>query len=471
MSPMLSKLIILVLVATTGAALAQSERQVPRSAGEITLSFAPVVERTAPAVVNIYAKRMVRQRANPLLDDPFFRRFFGGAFGGRQQQREVPSLGSGVILDPAGLIVTNAHVIEGADEITVVLSDRREFEAEVRLSDPETDLAVLQIRAPDEKLPFLQFRDADTLKVGDLVLAIGNPFGVGQTVTSGIVSGLARNRVTDSGGPQSFIQTDAAINPGNSGGALVTLDGLLAGINTAIFTRSGGSHGVGFAIPSSLVKAVVDGARTGRGIVRAWIGMSGQELTSDLADGLGLDRPAGVLVSDIHPGGPAERAGIRSGDVIVSFDGKAVMSPSDFQFRLATRSVGQAVPLGLWRKGNDVAVNLPLEVAPEIPLRNVTALTALHPLQGIEVANLSPALAEEVNYVGVAQGVIILRAARGSQATRFGARAGHVIVEVNGQRVSRAREVEAMLLDVHDSWVINMRRPNGSSYQIKASRG
>ncbi len=211
-------------------------RRVPESRAELALSFAPVVEKTAPAVVNIYAKRMVRQRANPLLDDPFFRRFFGDRFGGRQRQQEVPSLGSGVIVDPEGLVVTNAHVIEGADEITVVLNDRREFDAEVKLFDPETDLAVLQIRKPGQRLPFLQYRDADTLKVGDLVLAIGNPFGVGQTVTSGIVSGLARSRVTDRGGPQSFIQTDAAINPGNSGGALVTLDGRLAGINTAIFS-------------------------------------------------------------------------------------------------------------------------------------------------------------------------------------------------------------------------------------------
>lgn len=467
---MLPRLIILWFVLFGTGAAAQDVRQVPESRGEITLSFAPVVERTAPAVVNIYARRMVTQRANPLLDDPFFRRFFGDMLGGRQNKQAVPSLGSGVIVDPAGLVVTNAHVIEGADEITVVLNDRREYDADIKLTDPESDLAVLQIRKPGQKLPFLAYRDADTLKVGDLVLAIGNPFGVGQTVTSGIVSGLARSRVTDRGGPQSFIQTDAAINPGNSGGALVTLDGRLAGINTAIFTRSGGSHGVGFAIPSNLVKAVVEGARTGRGIVRAWIGMTGQELTSDIADGLGLDRPAGVLVADIHPGGPAERSGLQSGDVIISFDGRAVVSPSDFQFRLATRSVGQAVPLGVWRRGDTVAVTLPLEVAPEVPPRNLTALKALHPLQGADVANLSPALAEEVNYPGMAQGVIVLRVGRGSQAARFGTKPGDVIVEVNGQRVQRVQDVEPQLLGVSGSWIINMRRVNGVSYQIKARR-
>lgn len=467
---MLRNLIITSLLLLTGPAMAQTDGRVPESRAGLALSFAPVVEKTAPAVVNIYAKRMVRQRANPLLDDPFFRRFFGDRFGGRQRQQEVPSLGSGVIVDPEGLVVTNAHVIEGADEITVVLNDRREFDAEVKLFDPETDLAVLQIRKPGQRLPFLQYRDADTLKVGDLVLAIGNPFGVGQTVTSGIVSGLARSRVTDRGGPQSFIQTDAAINPGNSGGALVTLDGRLAGINTAIFTRSGGSHGVGFAIPSNLVEAVVEGARTGRGIVRAWIGMTGQELTSDIADGLGLDRPAGVLVADIHPGGPAERAGIRSGDVVVSFDGRQVISPSDFQFRLATRKVGEQVPLGLWRRGTTVGVKLPLEVAPEDPPRNVQALTSLHPLQGAVIANLSPALAEEIDYIGLAQGVIVLRVARGSQAGRFGIRPGDVLAEINGQRVQRVQDVENMLLEVPKSWVINMRRANGTAYQIKAHR-
>lgn len=467
---MLRNLIITSLLLLTGPAMAQTDGRVPESRAELALSFAPVVEKTAPAVVNIYAKRMVRQRANPLLDDPFFRRFFGDRFGGRQRQQEVPSLGSGVIVDPEGLVVTNAHVIEGADEITVVLNDGREFDAEVKLFDPETDLAVLQIRKPGQRLPFLQYRDADTLKVGDLVLAIGNPFGVGQTVTSGIVSGLARSRVTDRGGPQSFIQTDAAINPGNSGGALVTLDGRLAGINTAIFTRSGGSHGVGFAIPSNLVEAVVEGARTGRGIVRAWIGMTGQELTSDIADGLGLDRPAGVLVADIHPGGPAERAGIRSGDVVVSFDGRQVISPSDFQFRLATRKVGEQVPLGLWRRGTTVGVKLPLEVAPEDPPRNVQALTSLHPLQGAVIANLSPALAEEIDYIGLAQGVIVLRVARGSQAGRFGIRPGDVLAEINGQRVQRVQDVENMLLEVPKSWVINMRRANGTAYQIKAHR-
>jgi len=456
------------LVCASAPAVAQQDR-LPQSRAEIGLSFAPLVEQTAPAVVNIYAKRMVRSRANPLLDDPFFRRFFGGAFGQRQREREVPSLGSGVIVDGDGLVVTNAHVIEGADDITVILNDRREFAAELILTDTDTDLAVLRIQPRNGPLPFLEYRDADTLKVGDLVLAIGNPFGVGQTVTSGIVSGLARSRVTDSAGPQSFIQTDAAVNPGNSGGALVTLDGRLAGINTAIFTRSGGSHGVGFAIPSNLVRAVVEGARTGKGIVRAWIGMTGQDLTADIADGLGRDRPGGVLVSELWPDGPADRAGIRSGDVIIGFDGRPVRSPSEFQFRLATRQVGDQVPLTLWRRGQELQAVLPLETAPEDPPRNLTSLRGVHPLQGAEIANLSPALTEELNFNGPATGVIILNVARGSQAQRFGARPGDVILTVNEEPVARVEDVEPKLVAVQNSWLIRLRRANGS-FRIQASR-
>lgn len=468
--PKLFSVLVILLTVAAGAAQAQSARQVPADRAEMQLSFAPVVERTAPAVVNIYARRMVQQRSNPLLDDPFFRRFFGDSFGRRSRPQEVPSLGSGVIVDPEGLVVTNAHVIQHADEVTVALNDGREFASEVVLTDEESDLAVLRIEDSPGRLPHLQFRDADTLKVGDLVLAIGNPFGVGQTVTSGIISGLARSRVTDRGGPQSFIQTDAAINPGNSGGALVTLDGRLAGINTAIFTRSGGSHGVGFAIPSNLVRAVVDGARTGRGIVRAWIGMTGQQVTPDLAEGLGLERPAGVLVADLHPGGPADRAGLRPGDVITAFDSRSVGGVSEFQFRLATRQVGQEVPLTVLRKGRELNVLLPLEPAPEQPPRNITQLQALHPLQGAEIGNLSPKLAEEIGFDGLAIGVIVLKVRRGSQAVRFGVRPGDVIVDINDRKVRLAREVEPLLEGVDESWSIRMRRPDGDIYQIQARR-
>ncbi len=288
-------------------------RQAPRSAEQVQLSFAPLVKRAAPAVVNIYARKVVRARAaSPLFDDPFFRRFFGDdPFFGRPANRVQNSLGSGVIVGGDGLIVTNRHVIAGADEITVVLADRREFDAAILRTDERTDLSVLHIDTEGEVLPSLTLGDSDGLEVGDLVLAIGNPFGVGQTVTSGIVSALARTTVGVSD-YRFFIQTDAAINPGNSGGALIDLDGRLVGINTAIFSRSGGSHGIGFAIPSNMVAAVVGGGLRGGRLVRPWLGAWGQSVTADLADSLGLARPIGVLIDNVHEGGPACRPAITS---------------------------------------------------------------------------------------------------------------------------------------------------------------
>src|SRR5476649_280432 len=299
-----------------GKALAQ-DRRPPASPAEPRLSYAPIVQRVQPAVVNVFATKVVQNR-NPLLEDPIFRRFFG--VPGDQPEQMQRSLGSGVMVDPSGLVVTNVHVIEGADQVKVSLSDKREFEAEIVLKDSRTDLAILRLKDSHEKFPTLDFANSDELLVGDVVLAIGNPFGVGQTVTHGIISALARTQVgiTDY---QFFIQTDAAINPGNSGGALVDLTGRLVGINTAIFSRSGGSQGVGFAIPANMVQVVVASAKTGgTAVKRPWLGAKLQPLTHDIAESLGLKRPAGALVASVFPDSPAARAGIKSGDVIVSVD-------------------------------------------------------------------------------------------------------------------------------------------------------
>src|SRR6188508_2314951 len=295
------------------------ERRVPTQS-ELRLSYAPVVQHVAPAVVNVYAAKVVQNR-NPLLDDPIFRRFFGvpGGPGGNQVQR---SLGSGVFVDAGGLIVTNNHVIEGADEVKVSLADKREFEASLVLKDPRTDLAILQIKDGRERFPVLEFADSDALQVGDVVLAIGNPFGVGQTVTHGIVSALARTQVGVSD-YQFFIQTDAAVNPGNSGGALVDLTGKLVGINTAIFSRSGGSQGVGFAIPANMVRVVVASARTGGHVVlRPWLGARLQTVTPEIAESLGLKRPSGVVITNVTEKSPAARAGLKPGDIIVGVGGQ-----------------------------------------------------------------------------------------------------------------------------------------------------
>src|ERR1700761_6955200 len=299
--------VLLVSAALAMPALAQ-DRKVPSSAAELRLSYAPIVQRVQPAVVNVYAAKIVQNR-NPFLDDPIFRRFFG-LQGGPQEQMQR-SLGSGVMVDPSGLVVTNVHVIEGADQVKVSLSDKREFEAEIVLKDARSDLAVLRLKDAHEKFPTLDFANSDQLMVGDVVLAIGNPFGVGQTVTHGIISALARTQVGISD-YQFFIQTDAAINPGNSGGALVDMNGRLAGINTAIFSRSGGSQGIGFAIPANMVRVVVASAKSGgKEVKRPWLGAHLQAVTPEIAETLGQKLPDGALVSSVVPNSPAARAGVK----------------------------------------------------------------------------------------------------------------------------------------------------------------
>lgn len=454
-----------------GGAAETTIKTVPPSRAAIELSFAPVVRDVAPAVVNIFSKRMVRERRrSPLFDDPFFRRFFGDRFGAPERPRERmnSSLGSGVIVSSDGLIVTNHHVIANGDEITVVLHDRREFEASLVLDDERTDLAVLRIDAGDEPLPRVQFRDSDEVEVGDLVLAIGNPFGVGQTVTSGIVSATARTQ-TGISDYSFFIQTDAAINPGNSGGALVTLDGKLLGINTAIFSRSGGSIGIGFAIPANMVRTVVASALTGQAVVRPWAGLIGQPLTRDLAEGFGLNRPAGVIVNEVYRRGPADEAGIRNGDVILAVDGRDIADVESFRFRIATRPLGEAVPLTIWRQRQTLEVKFPLMAAPETPPRDETRLSGRQPLAGALVANLSPALAEELELAGEWEGAIILGLERGSSAHRLGFRRGDIVLSVNGTDVDTVRGLERLLRRSDDRWRIGLKR-NGQVRTVEFTR-
>ncbi|WP_439578216.1 Do family serine endopeptidase [Elioraea sp.] len=417
---------------------------VPATRAELAATFAPVVRAAAPAVVNIHTRRTVRT-APPMLADPFFRRFFGldpdGPFAPRE--RVQTSLGSGVIVDPAGVIVTNNHVIGEADEITVVLSDRREFTATILGRDPRTDLAVLRVAAGAERLPALAFRDSDEIEVGDVVLAIGNPFGVGQTVTQGIVSALARTGVgiTDY---RFFIQTDAAINPGNSGGALVTTDGRLIGINTAIFSRGGGSIGIGFAIPSNMVRAVVAGF-TGAGLARPWLGARTDSVTAEMAGALGLARPTGTIVADVAPDSPAARAGLRRGDVIVALDGRAVEDSEALRFRLATRAPRGTARLTVLRGGREVALSLPLEPPPERPARQATLIRGNHALAGAEVGNLSPALADELGLDLLETGVGIIDVRAGSPAARVGLRPGDVILRIGGSEVRGVRDLLVVL--------------------------
>ncbi len=421
-----------------GPAAAQ-ERRVPNAA-ELRLSYAPVVQHVAPAVVNVYAAKTVQVR-NPLFEDPIFRRFFGVPGGGRSQGSQVQrSLGSGVIVDASGLVVTNVHVIEGADEIKVALADKREFEATVVLKDPRTDLAVLRIKDKGEKFPFLDFANSDSLQVGDLVLAIGNPFGVGQTVTHGIVSALARTQIGVSD-YQFFIQTDAAINPGNSGGALVDLTGKLVGINTMIFSRSGGSQGVGFAIPANMVRVVAASAKAGGGAVRRpWLGAQLQPVTPDIADSMNLKRPAGALVASVVPDGPAAKAGLKPGDLIVSVDGQPVDDTNAFDYRFATKPLGGKAKVGVMRNGREVEADIALLTAPDMPHEEIT-IRSRSPFFGAKVANLSPALADELQLQGIDHGVVILDVDNGSYASNLGFQRGDVIEEVNGEKIAKTHDL------------------------------
>jgi len=431
-----------------------SERRVPSSPNELRLSYAPVVQRVAPAVVNVYAAKTVAVR-NPLFDDPIFRRFFGMPGGpGDQVQR---SLGSGVLVDASGLVVTNNHVIEGADQVRVSLADKREFEAEMVLKDSRSDLAVLRIKAQNERFPALELADSDALEVGDVVLAIGNPFAVGQTVTHGIVSAVARTQVgiTDY---QFFIQTDAAINPGNSGGALVDLSGRVVGINTAIFSRSGGSQGIGFAIPANMVKVVVASARGGGGAVkRPWLGARLQALDTDTAENLKLARPSGALVGNVVVASPAGRAGLKTGDVIVGVDGQPVEDPNAFEYRFVTKPLGRTAQLGVLRSGRETRLSIALETAPETP-RDEVVIRSRSPFTGAKVANLSPALAEEFRLDSASNGVVITDVADGSPAQNFGFQRGDRIVSVNEEPIGKTRDLERAAGQRNRLWRVTIER-------------
>ena len=428
-----------------------SDRVVPTSNTQVQLSYSPVVKQTAPAVVNVFTSRTVRRRSR----SSFFDEMFG--FGRAPQERTQNSLGSGVIVRENGIIVTNAHVVKGADELKIVLNDRREFPAEVIAQDEEIDVAVLKIDTEGERLPSLLIQGDGDLEIGDIVLAIGNPFGVGQTVTSGIVSALGRTNVTD---VSSFIQTDAAVNPGNSGGALVNLSGELIGVNTAIFSRSGGSNGIGFAIPAELVARAVDSAISEGRIVRPWIGARTEAVDSTMALALGLDRSKGAVINDIYPKGPADRAGLEKGDVILSVDGTAVNDDSGLRFKLATLRKGQNSKVKIWRNGRERVYTVKTDTPQEKPARDERKLEGYHPIDGAYAVNMSPALGEELGFDPYVRGVMILKVERGSAANYNRLNPGDFIIDINGDDVTSTRQLESLLLsaDKDTEWSISVDR-------------
>ena len=438
------------------AALAQNRTTPPPNRQVLQFSFAPIVKKAAPAVVNVYSRRVIQTRS-PIFDDPMFRRFFGDQSPfGLPRQRVQQSLGSGVILDASGLIVTNRHVIEAAQEITIALNDRREFEAKLLIADEHADLAVLKIDPHGEKLSVLEIGDSDQLEVGDIVLAIGNPFGVGQTVTSGIVSALARTGIGSD--VSSFIQTDAAINPGNSGGPLVDLDGRLVGINTAIFSQSGGSIGIGFATPTALVRTILQAAATGAPIRRPWLGATGQEVNAEIAASLGLAHPGGVLVKAVAPDSPAEGAGIRVGDVILSIEGHDLTDPDELRYRVATLPLDRQARLVLWRNGQRNNLTVLLSAPPEVPPRQITALGSNNPLAGATVANLNPAQADELGLDTTLRGVVVVGVKPGTLAERLGLQSGDIVATLNRRPVENVAQLKDFLASAGSPWAFGIRR-------------
>ncbi len=435
---------------------AQSERRLPESRAEMQLSFAPVVRDVAPAVVNVYATRISQQRQS-FFGDPFFDQFFGRSPFLERRPQQSQSLGSGVLVTEDGMILTNNHVVEGATDIRVAMSDGREYAVDLVVADSATDLAVLKVRSSEGRVfPTVPFADSDWLEVGDLVLAIGNPFGVGQSVSSGIVSALARTGmgITDY---QFFIQTDAAINPGNSGGALVNLDGELVGINTAIFTRSGGSQGIGFAIPANMARVIANAAEEGGEIVRPWLGARLQALDTELARGLGLDTPRGALVAEVAADSPADRAGLASGDVIVSIDGLPVEDPEALDYRLATKPIGSTVQVEFVRGGEMNISDIDVAAAPE-DLGNRAEIGGDTRFAGVTAAQLTPALAQEIGLGFSAQGIVIVEVAQGSPAQRLGLRPGDVILSLNGNEIRDIETFQAIASQRPQGWQIVLQR-------------
>lgn len=436
--------------AQTAPPLPTPARMVPSSQAQVQMSFAPVVKRAAPAVVNISSKRIVRAQVDP----------FWEMFGmGMPQSRVQGSLGSGALIRSDGIIVTNNHVIEGGQEITVSLADRREFPAKVLLADSRSDLAILKIEPGNEKLPTLALDDTGQAQVGDLVLAIGDPFGVGQTVTSGIISALNRSADPSGEGANAYIQTDAAINPGNSGGPLVDMDGDLIGINSFIVSRSGGSVGVGFAIPAALVKRAVEtAAGGGHALVRPWLGTRIQPVTAEIARSLGLPGPRGVLVADIWPGSSAARAGVHKGDLIVNVEGQIINDEAGLNSSLGTLNMDQGFHLIVLREGKELALTARAERAPDQPPRDQRMLDGANPFQGAVVVNVSPAVAEELGIDPfLARGVLVVEI-KGGLSNRVGLQPGDLIRDVNGRTIATVSDLQAILANPAKSWSVTIER-------------
>jgi len=417
-------------------------------------AFVEIAKRVVPAVVNIsttkITKGLERSPFSPFFEDPFFRRFFGDEFfrdHERPRRFKEQSLGSGVIVSEDGYIITNNHVVSGADEIKVVLSDKREFIGKVVGSDPKTDIAVIKIKASD--LPTIVWGDSDKIEVGEFVLAIGNPFGLNQTVTSGIISAKGRANVGIAD-YEDFIQTDAAINPGNSGGALVNIRGELIGINTAIFTRSGGYMGIGFAVPSNMARSVMDSLVKSGKVTRGWLGVYIQEVTPELAKQFKLGSNLGALVSDVMEGSPAEKAGLERGDVIIQYNGKEVENTGHLRNMVAQTPVGKVIDVKVIREGKEKVLKvkigeLPAEVSKGEKEEEGEARGVF---EGVTVQNLTQDLRERLDVPDKIKGVVVSSVEVGSAAEESGLKTGDVILEIDKKVVRTVKDFNKIVNEI-----------------------
>jgi serine protease Do len=432
-----------------GAPIAITQNALPVSLGNFANGFSAVLKPALPAVVNISSSKVVkpgRNQQSPIFNDPMFRQFFGDQFGqGQGRPMREQSLGSGVIVSSDGTILTNNHVVEGATDIKVFLSDKREFQAKVIGTDPKTDIAVLKIDAT--RLPTLPLGDSNQLQVGDLIFAIGDPFGVGETATMGIVSATGRGGFGIEN-YENFIQTDAAINPGNSGGAMIDIHGNLVGINTAILSHGGnggegGNEGVGFAIPVSMVKPVMDQILTHGKVVRGYLGIHIQEVTPELARAFGLKQGGGVLVGDVAPNTPAANAGLKKGDVILQLNGETVDAPNQLQVQIAQFAPGTNVKLQIWRNGGTQDVSLKLAELDEHDDKQVSAeATGATLLEGIQVQDLTSDIAQQLSLPAGTRGVVVSSVDPSSPAAASGLSQGDVIQEVNHKSITNTSDYQ-----------------------------